>query len=107
MTGERNDLRFQDLLILKQDPFTKSGKEVTTMAGTVTYTPYAACKIVNAALAERGIDKILPPQMFYNYTSARVRDGKRPFIDVDSNGRITEAGLIKWMEAYLQKQVVA
>jgi hypothetical protein len=77
------------------------------MAGTVTYTPYAACKIVNAALAERGIDKILPPQMFYNYTSARVRDGKRPFIDVDSNGRITEAGLIKWMEAYLQKQVVA
>jgi hypothetical protein len=70
-------------------------------------TPYAASKIVNAALAEAGVDKVLPAQMFYNYTSARTRKGKAALIAVDENGKITEAGLAAWLEKYLAKQVVS
>lgn len=69
-------------------------------------TPYAASKIVNTALKEAGVEKTLPPQMFYNYTSARVRAGKAPFIEVNKEGEITEEGLKKWMVKYLAKQGV-
>jgi hypothetical protein len=72
----------------------------------VTYTPYGAAKVVNAVLVEVGIDKVLPPQMFYNYTSARVREGKKPFIAVGADGRITESALNEWLATYLQKQGV-
>lgn len=69
-------------------------------------TPYAAAKVANAALAAAGVDKVLPPQMFYNYTSARIRKGKAPFIPVDAEGRITVEGLQGWLAKYLVKQGV-
>lgn len=73
----------------------------------MSMTPYAAAKVVNALLAEAGVDKVLPPQMFYNYTTARIRQDKAPFIPVDENNKITEDGLKAWAEKYLAKQVVA
>lgn len=66
-------------------------------------TAYAASKIVNAALAENGIEKVLPAQMFYNYTSARIRAGKAPLIACDEAGRITNEGLATWMTKYFAK----
>lgn len=69
----------------------------------MSMTPYAACKIVNKALEEAGIDKQLPPQMFYNYTSAQLRKGKKPLITCDSDGKITETGLAAWLEKYITK----
>lgn len=69
-------------------------------------TAYAAAKIVNAALSEAGLDKQIPPQMMYNYTTARIRKGKAPFIACDKEGRITEAGLTEWLSKYLVKQGV-
>lgn len=69
-------------------------------------TPYAAAKVVNAALKEAGVEKTLPPQMFYNYTSARIRAGRAPFIECNEEGKITEEGLKKWMGKYLAKQGV-
>jgi hypothetical protein len=69
----------------------------------VAMTPYAAAKVANAVLLARGIDKVLPPQMFYNYTSARIRTGKAPFIACDANGKITTAGLTTWTEKYIAK----
>lgn len=75
-------------------------------ANATTYTPYKAAQLVNAALEEAGLDKRIPPQMMYNYTTARVRKGKAPFIAVDENGRITEEGLTAWMTKYLEKQGV-
>lgn len=68
-------------------------------------TPYAAAKVVNALLAEAGVDKQLPPQMFYNYTKARIRAGKRPLIECDENGAITPEALATWAKRYVAKQV--
>jgi hypothetical protein len=76
------------------------------MSNTASMTPYAAAKIANAALVEAGIAKVLPPQMFYNYTSARIRAGKQPFIECDADGKVTAAGLAKWLETYVAKQKV-
>lgn len=76
------------------------------MNTTTTFTPYAASKIVNAVLEATEVDKVLPPQMFYNYTTARVRKGKSPFIEINDEGRITEDGLMKWTIKYLAKQGV-
>jgi hypothetical protein len=73
------------------------------------FTPYKAAKIVNAALEAAEVDKQIPPQMMYNYTTARVNKGKTPLIEcVTINGQtlITEAGLTKWLEAYMIKQGV-
>lgn len=72
----------------------------------MSMTAYAAAKIVNAALTEAGVDKQIPPQMMYNYTTARLRKGKASFIAVDKEGRITEAGLTEWLTKYLAKQGV-
>jgi hypothetical protein len=72
----------------------------------MSMTPYAAAKIVNAALLEANVEKVIPPQMMYNYTTARIRKGKAPFIKTDAEGRITEAGLAEWLEKYLAKQGV-
>jgi hypothetical protein len=69
-------------------------------------TPYKASKIVNALLQEAGVSKSLPPQMFYNYTTARINAGKEPLIACDDEG-ITEAGLSAWYDKYLAKQVPA
>jgi hypothetical protein len=84
------------------------------------FTPYRAATIVNAILSEKDIvytetakghkagdPKVLPTQMFYNYTTARLRQGKTSFIEVDNEGRITEEGLQKWLSNYLVKQVSA
>lgn len=66
-------------------------------------TPYAASKIVNATLLEAGVEKVLPPQMFYNYTTARVNKGKVSLIELDGNNKITEEGLATWLEKYVAK----
>jgi hypothetical protein len=64
-----------------------------------TMTPYAAAKIVNAKLAELKIDKELPPQMLYNYTSKDYIDN----IVVEGKKRITNEGLNKWLVGYVKK----
>jgi len=73
-----------------------------------TVSPYKAAKIVNQLLLDAGVDKVLPPQMFYNYTTARIRAGKPSFIEVtevgDNKFEITISGLNKWFEGYLAKQ---
>jgi hypothetical protein len=69
-------------------------------------TPYAAAKLVNAALIEAGIEKVLPPQMFYNYTTARVNKGKTPLIpttEVDGKIFIADTDLAVWLQKYVAK----
>jgi len=58
-------------------------------------TPYAAAKIVNTLLAEAGVEKTLPPQMFYTY----VKKGYIPSTD----GRIDPKDLAVWAEKYIAK----
>jgi hypothetical protein len=74
---------------------------------TGSMTPYAAAKTVNARLAAAGVAKTIPAQMMYNYTTAKVRAGKKPIIPVDADGRITAEALEGWLTKYLAKQTVA
>lgn len=76
---------------------------------------YTAAKAVNAVLVEKeiletspksknfGNIKVLPPQMFYNYTTARINDGKEPLIECDENGKIVVESLEAWLVKYLVK----
>lgn len=82
--------------------------EKNNITGEVTC--YEFHKIVNARLESEGIlnqkgaIKRIPPQMIYNYTIARVREGKVPFIPIQSNGLIKlEDGLV-WLEKYISKK---
>jgi hypothetical protein len=69
------------------------------------FTPYAAAKSVNAALEEAGLTKRIPPQMMYNYTSARVAAGKAPFIAWTAEDGIDREDLERWTTAYVAKQL--
>lgn len=76
------------------------------MSNTATsVTPYAAAKLVNAALEAAHLSKRIPPQMMYNYTTARVNKGKAPFIQVDEKGLVLVSSLNEWIEKYVAKQV--
>jgi hypothetical protein len=70
-------------------------------------TPYAAAKLVNAALEEAGLSKRIPPQMMYNYTKARVNAGKAPFIAFDEKKGVDPKSLEEWTKKYVAKQVAA
>jgi hypothetical protein len=67
-------------------------------------TPYAAHKIVNQALKQAGLTKVIPPQMMYNYTSGRINKGKTPYIECDKQGLVLLTSLESWLEGYLIKQ---
>lgn len=101
-------------------------KQTTTNAtataitkATENMTPYKAARFVNAALTKAGLEKQLPPQMFYNYTTGRINKGKAPLIEVEAvettntrGERITQhqikaEALNTWLEGYLAKQVAA
>lgn len=73
----------------------------------VVYSVYLAAKKVNKMLKADGIDKVLPEQMFYNYTTAKLRQGKKPLIvcAINDEGRtfITEENLLSWYEKYSKK----
>jgi hypothetical protein len=67
-------------------------------------TPYAAAKLVNTQLAEAGL-KAIPPQMMYNYTTARVRAGKAPFIKWDEKKGVDTEDLQRWTTEYVAKRL--
>lgn len=67
-------------------------------------TAYGAAKLVNEALRSRGIDKRIPPQMMYNYTHARLAEGKRPFIHYTKSRGVDKNDLDRWLAEYLSKQ---
>jgi uncharacterized protein (DUF2252 family) len=68
-------------------------------------TPYAAAKFVNEELKKVGIEKSIPTQMMYNYTSARMNAGKKPFIEYTIEEGINEDSLKNWTTKYIAKKV--
>ena len=60
------------------------------------YSPYKLAKAVNKILDNVGIEKVLPPQMFYTYV-------KKGYIKADDNKRITREDAITWTEKYIAK----
>ena len=81
---------------------TNTNKEITM------HSPYQAAKLINAVLAEANLPSI-PPQMMYNYTTARIKAGKATLIGtvvVDGKVYVTEQGLNEWLAKYLAKKGV-
>ena len=81
---------------------TDNNKEITM------HSPYQAAKLINAVLAEANLPSI-PPQMMYNYTTARIKAGKATLIGttiVDNKVYVTEEGLNEWLAKYLAKKGV-
>lgn len=81
---------------------TNNTKEITM------HSPYQAAKLINAVLAEANLPSI-PPQMMYNYTTARIKAGKATLIGttiVDDKVYVTEEGLNEWLAKYLAKKGV-
>lgn len=74
------------------------------MSNTTHVSPYAAAKLVNKARAEAGIEGNIPPQMMYNYTTARVRAGKTAFIAYDPEKGIELKALEEWTKKYIAKK---
>jgi hypothetical protein len=72
---------------------------------TVTWvTPYQAAKLVNVLLEADGFAKILPAQMFYNYTKGQTKKEKKPMIDYDlETGKISTEVLQAWYIKYTTK----
>jgi hypothetical protein len=70
-------------------------------------TPYGAAKLINTQLSADGFDKVLPAQMFYNYTSALLKKNKRPMIpstlNEDGSVEITTEDLATWYQKYTTK----
>ena len=69
-------------------------------------TPYEAAKIVNAELKKRGI-KMIPPQMMYNYTTAKLNAGKRPLIKFDLENGVDADDLQRWLKNYISKKLAS
>lgn len=68
-------------------------------------TPYSAAKFVNSSLKDAGLDVSIPPQMMYNYTSARLNAGKVPFIKYTKESGVDENDLKEWTKKYIAKKI--
>lgn len=58
-------------------------------------SPYKAAKLVNKWLVDEGINKILPPQMFYTYVG-------KGYIK-STNRLVDESDLRDWYQGYLAR----
>lgn len=65
-----------------------------------TFSPYACAKIVNIWLAEDGLQKKLPPQMFYTYVK---KDYIKSVSAADGKIVVTEEALKNWYDKYTKK----
>lgn len=74
---------------------------------TKPMSPYAAAKFVNTQLEEAGLEKRIPPQMMYNYTTARVNAGKKPLIEFSLEKGVDQKSLEAWTKKYIAKQTAA
>lgn len=69
--------------------------DTTTIA---TLSPYACAKIVNEELKNLGVEKTLPPQMFYTYV-------KKGYIK-STDKKVSLVDLQVWFAAYVHKNFV-
>lgn len=65
-----------------------------------SYSPYQCATLVNAQLKEQGIEKQLPPQMFYTYTK---KEYIASFRDANNKVRVTHEALTEWFTKYINK----
>jgi hypothetical protein len=80
--------------------FTQDNIERTEAQNTF-YTPYECAAIVNSWFAEKGIERTLAPQMFYNYT----KKGYIEVTEVEGKNYVNAETLMVWWVAYVKKNV--
>jgi len=68
-----------------------------------TYSPYQCAKAVNEMFAESGVDKTLPPQMFYTYTK---KGYIKSFTDEAGKQKVTHQDLADWFVKYCTKNQI-
>lgn len=92
-----------DLDVVVEETNDESVEETNDLPTFIT--AYGASVIINNILVELGIEKVLPPQMFYNYTKGQVKKNKNPMIPFDTEtGRINQDDLYDWFtHKYLPK----
>jgi hypothetical protein len=91
-------------VVANEAPATTEVTEATTTIENLT--PYGAHNLVNAALKEAGLDKRIPPQMMYNYTTGRLNKGKAPAIKYSNESGVDVKDLTeRWIPAYVASQV--
>lgn len=80
-------------------------KQTTTNENTsTTLTPYAATKLANVVIEEAGL-KAIPPQMMYNYTTAKVNAGKKPLIKFSLEEGVDREDLERWVKSYVERKL--
>ena len=89
----------------EEDSETEVAKELSET--DTLLTPFECANVVNGWLKEQGVEKVLPKQMFYNYTTALVRHGQKSRIPVvvDENDKvfIRKSELATWFVGYFAK----
>jgi hypothetical protein len=70
---------------------------------TSNLTPYGASVLANTRFKEEGINPI-PPQMMYNYTTAKLRAGKNPLIKFSPETGVDRVDFERWLERYVAKK---
>jgi hypothetical protein len=65
--------------------------------GLILMTPYGAAQLINQTLRTMGSEKVIRPQMVYNY----VKKGYIP----SSEGRVSYEDLMDWFQKYCEKNV--
>jgi hypothetical protein len=73
---------------------------------TAFLKPYQAVKMVNERLDEVGLPGIRP-QMAYNYTSARLNQGKEPYWGYTNERGVDLEVTSEWTEKYIAKKLAA
>jgi hypothetical protein len=76
------------------------------MSENNVFTPYAASVLANAALKAAGLPPI-PSQMMYNYTTAKLRAGKKPLIAYTPEAGVDRTDFDRWLKSYLTKKGAA
>lgn len=69
----------------------------------VPLTPYGAWKIANAYITQEGF-KSIPSQMLYNYTSGKLREGKKPLIKYSKEEGVDHEDFARWLSSYILKK---
>lgn len=74
--------------------------EVEAPISEESYSPYQCAKVINDEFAKKGIDKTLPPQMFYTYTNKQYIKSHK---DTNNKVRVLHSDLVEWFVKYCTK----
>lgn len=70
---------------------------------TNSYSPYQCAKVINDELASKGVEKVLPPQMFYTYTKKKYI---KSYLDENNKVRVAHSDLVEWFVKYCTKNQI-